>query len=113
MDFDVDYAAVLKKALSGGGLYADIFIERSASFSLVCEDSRIEKAVSGLDAGAGVRLIFDNRTAYAYTNDISTASLLETADAVRQAARGSSSPGDIDLRRKKPRVDFTVLKAPE
>src|SRR5512147_1440736 len=113
VDFDVDYAAVLKKALSGGGIYADIFIERSASFSLVCEDSRIEKALSGLDAGAGVRLIFENRTAYAYTNDISTASLLETADAVRQAARGASSSGDIDLRRKQPRADFTVLKAPE
>jgi TldD protein len=113
VDFDVDYAAVLKKALSGGGSYADIFIERSASFSLVCEDSRIEKAVSGLDAGAGVRLIFDNRTAYAYTNDISTASLLETADAVRQAARGASSPGDMNLCRKQSRVDFTVLKAPE
>jgi TldD protein len=113
VDFDVDYAAVLKKALSGGGSYADIFIERSASFSLVCEDSRIEKAVSGLDAGAGVRLIFDNRTAYAYTNDISTASLLETADAVRQAARGASSPGDMNLCRKQSRIDFTVLKAPE
>jgi len=113
VDIDIDYAAVLKKALSGGGLYADIFIERSASFSLVCEDSRIEKAVSGLDAGAGVRLIFDNRTAYAYTNDISTASLLETADAVRQAARGASSPAGINLCRKRPRFDFSITKAPE
>lgn len=113
MEFEVDYAAVLNKALSGGGEYADIFIERSTPLSIVCEDGKIEKVVSGLDCGAGVRLIIGGRTAYAYTNDITTESLTEIADAVRQAASSGGLHADINLVRKKPRVDFPIKKAPE
>jgi TldD protein len=112
-EFEIDYAAVLKKALSNGGEYADIYIERSVPFSLVCEDSRIEKVVSGIDCGAGIRLIVGQRTAYAYTNELTTSSLLEIADAVRQAALGGSFDAGISLSRKNPRVDFSILKAPE
>ncbi len=111
---NVDYAAVLKKALSGGGAYADIFIEQSSPFSLVCEDSRIEKVFSGIDCGAGVRLIFGQRTAYAYTNALTTGSLLDIADAVRQAVLGGPvGVADINLCKKKPQVDFPIVKAPE
>jgi TldD protein len=113
MELEVDYAAVLKKALSRGGEYADIFIERSTPLSIVCEDGKIEKIVSGLDCGAGVRLITGLRTAYAYTNDVTTESLLEIADAVRQAASAGEHHADINLVRKKPRKDFPVIKAPE
>ena len=113
MDLNVDYAAVLKKALSSGGEYADIYIERSAPFSLVCEDSRIEKVISGIDCGAGVRLICGQRTAYACTNEITTGSLLEIADAVRQAALGGGRDADINLSKKKPCRHFLIEKAPD
>ncbi len=113
MDLDVDFSAVLKKALSSGGDFADIFIERSAPLSIVCEDSRIEKVMSGLDRGAGVRLVFGQRTAYAYTNEITTVSLLELADAVSQAAARGAHHTDINLSRKNPRVDLPVEKDPE
>jgi TldD protein len=113
MDIDVDFSAVLKKALSSGGDFADIFIERSAPLSIVCEDSRIEKVISGLDRGAGVRLVFGQRTAYAYTNEITTGSLLELADAVSQAAARGARHTDINLSRKNPRIDLPVEKDPE
>jgi TldD protein len=113
LNIEVDYAAVLKKALSGGGEFADIFVERSSPFMIACEDGRIEKVISGVDCGAGVRLIIGRRTAYAYTNDVTTESLLEIADAVRQAAAAGTYRADIKLVRKKPRVDFPVKKAPE
>ncbi len=113
VDIRIDYSAVLKKALQSGGEFADIFIERSAPLSIMCEDSRIEKVISGLDCGAGVRLVFGHRTAYAYTNEVTTESLLGLADALRQAASGGPSGRTIDLSRKKPRVDFPVGKAPE
>ncbi len=108
----LDYAAILEKALSSGGEFAEIFIERSAPFSIVCEDSKIEKVVSGFDHGAGVRLIFGQRTAYAYTNELTTEALLEIADAVRQAATKGARGTVIDLTRKRPRTDFSVLKNP-
>jgi TldD protein len=76
---DIDCATVLKRALQSGGEFADIFIERSRPFMVSCEDNRIEKVVSGLDCGAGVRLIVGQRTAYAYTNEVTTGSLMELA----------------------------------
>lgn len=110
MNAAIDYAAVLTKALSSGGEFADIFVERSAPFSIVCEDGKIEKVISGFDYGAGVRLIFGERTAYAYTNELTTESLLEIADAVRQAASQGLQGGVLTLTRNKPRTDFSIVK---
>jgi TldD protein len=110
---DIDYSAILKKALQGGGEFADIFIEQSSPLSLMCEDDKIEKVISGLDCGAGVRLVFGRHTAYAYTNEITTESLVELADAVRQAASGGVSGRGINLCRKKPRIDLLVERPPE
>jgi len=113
MDLDIDYPAILKKALQNGGEFADIFIERSRPFLVSCEDNKIEKVMSGLDCGAGVRLVFGQRTAYAYTNELTTAALLEIADAVRQASSTGSAHAAIALVKKRPRVDLPVGKPPE
>jgi TldD protein len=113
MDVNIDLDAVLKRALGNGGEFADVFIEKSAPLSLTCEDNRIEKIMSGLDCGAGVRLIFGLRTAYAYTNELTTESLLEIADAVRQAARGDTHRPAFTLIRANPRADLPVRRAPE
>jgi TldD protein len=113
---EIDFAAVLKKALRNGGDFADIFIERSMPLSIVCEDDRIEKVISGLDCGAGVRVLFGQRTAYAYSNEVSTSSLLELADAVSQASaagRGQADDHGINLSRRKSAVDFVIQRAPE
>ncbi len=113
MNVAIDYQAILSKALSGGGEFADIFVERSIPFSIICEDGKIEKVISGFDYGAGVRLIFGQRTAYAYTNELTTASLLEIADAVRQAATQGLQREVLTLTRKKPRTNFSIIKAPQ
>jgi len=112
MNVAIDYPAVLAKALSSGGEFADIFVEQSAPFAIVCEDGKIEKVISGCDFGAGVRLIFGQRTAYAYTNELTTRSLLEIADAVRQAASQGLQGRVQTLTRIKPRTDFSIIKAP-
>jgi TldD protein len=114
VSIDIDYAAVLKRALEGGGEFADIFIERSSPFSILCEDSRIEKVSSGLDCGAGLRVVAGGRTAYAYTNELTMPAMLELADAARQASAGGPIvPKAIDLTCRRPRVDFHIEKAPE
>jgi TldD protein len=112
MNIDVDFEAVLKRATSSGGEFADIFVERNAPLSIVCEDGKLEKIMTGLDYGAGVRLIVEGRTAYAYTNDVTTHSLLEIADAVRQTATGSQAT-DVRLMRKHPKTNFTNISAPD
>jgi TldD protein len=112
MDLDVDFSAVLKKALGRGGDFADVFIEQSSPLSIVCEDNRIEKVVSGLDQGAGVRLVFDRKTAYAYTNEVTTESLLELADTVRRAGAGDLHEPSMNLSKKKPCIDFVMKQDP-
>ncbi len=108
----IDHAAILKKALHRGGEYSDIYVEESTPFSIVCEDGRIEKVNSGTDSGAGIRLLFGQRTAYAYTNEVTQEALEELAAAVSQAAAGGAAVTSIDLSCRRPRFDTAVKKAP-
>jgi TldD protein len=86
-----DAHAVLRRALRNGGEYADLFLEKSSPLSILCEDDRLEKVIAGREHGAGLRVIAGKRTAYAYTNEITTASLLELADAVGHAVSGGDA----------------------
>lgn len=112
--FDAELSGrLLKKALSSGGDYADIFVECRKSTFIHLEDGRIEKAVTGMEQGAGIRLIFGGKTAYAFGNDLSAAALLEAAGALGKAVRyGKAFLADIDLRRLAPPVDFTIKTHP-
>lgn len=111
---DIDFGRILSRALRNGGDFADIFMEHSSMLSIVCEDDKIEKVVSGIDAGAGIRLVFAGRSAYAYTNELSFEALSELADAVSLAARGvhSCQRGRIDLTKKRPQHDYVIEKDP-
>lgn len=100
---------VLKETLINGGELAELFIEDASSANIVCEDNKIEQVISGRDTGAGIRLIYEQRTAYGYTNDINEKSLINLAQAVRSAANGNGDTA-INLTVKKPAVDFSILK---
>ncbi|MBN2653898.1 MAG: TldD/PmbA family protein [Nitrospirae bacterium] len=89
-------AKLLKKALSNGGDFADIFVERRTSNAVQLEDSIIEKVTSGTVAGVGIRVIHSGKTAYAYTNDFSEDLLMDIAGTVSRAASGGSKePSDF------------------
>ncbi|MEW6425581.1 MAG: DNA gyrase modulator, partial [Bacillota bacterium] len=48
---------VLDLALSNGGDFADIFVENRRITGISCEDNKIERVQTGLDAGAGIRVL--------------------------------------------------------
>jgi TldD protein len=50
----VDVARVLKRALSRGGEFADLFAEEKLSTLIELEAERVERLVQGRRAGAGV-----------------------------------------------------------
>ncbi|GBE05505.1 protease TldD [bacterium BMS3Abin10] len=102
---------ILKKAVSRGGDYADIFVEHKDQVSLQLEDDKIEKVISGIDAGIGVRVIFRDRTAYAYSNEFSESALLHLADTVSRAAEEKTDV-TINLKKAGPRVDFKIKLDP-
>ncbi len=104
---------LIKKVLSNGGEYADIFVEQRRTSAIQLEDDKIEKVITGSNAGVGIRLIYNGKTAYAFSNDFSEGVLMELAAAVSKAASGSAVDTVIDMKKRNPEVTFTIKKAPE
>ncbi|MBI5098221.1 MAG: TldD/PmbA family protein [Nitrospirae bacterium] len=78
------------------------------------EDDKIEKIVSGVDSGVGVRVIFGDKSAYAYSNDFSEDSLINIARAVSSAVKEKRERDIVlDLRSVRPSVDFTIKYNPQ
>ncbi len=104
---------ILKKSMSTGADYGDIFIEHQRPLTIQLEDEKIEKLSSGVDAGIGVRVIFGDKSAYAYSNDFSEASLYYIAETVSRAVKDKDdSDRTYDLRRVSPQVNFNIERNP-
>jgi TldD protein len=104
---------ILKKTLFSGGEFADVFVEYRRQTAIVLEDGKIEKVVTGSEAGAGIRLIYKGRTSYAFSNDLTEGELMRAAAEVSRAAAGDFGGPAIDLRVKKPSVIFDIKHSPE
>jgi len=107
---------VLQEALSHGGDYADIFVERKRTTGIGCEAGRIERVHTGLDIGIGIRVLFGDATTYGYTNDLSRESLLKAARVVSRAVKDAKTGQvgvELDLRTVQPRFNFEIVKYPE
>lgn len=102
---------IIRKTLSKGGEYADIFLEQRHHVSIQLEDDKIEKIITGIDDGIGIRVVFGGRSAYAYSNDFSENSLLAIADTVSKAAKEQKDV-IINLKRIMPKVNFKIKLNP-
>ena len=69
----------LTAAMSTGGDFAEIFVENNAKNTINLINGVVEKAVAGIDYGAGIRIFNGHSAIYAYTNDTSRESLIKTA----------------------------------
>lgn len=108
-----DLKAILEAVLEGGGDFAEIFLERRRTTGISCEDNKIERVHSGLDQGAGIRVIKGENIIYGYTNELTQESLLETARLVGKAAGGKGSQPQIEWQRPRPNWDFQIKKRPD
>lgn len=90
-----DPKVIIDKALSKGGDFADLYIEDTLTSSITAEEGRVEKVLGGRDRGAGLRIIKDFKTYYAYTNVITSGGLLSLADKLSTAV--SSKPGGVSF----------------
>ncbi len=88
-------AAVLQRlldlTLQRGGDYADIYIENKRTSGVWFEDHRLEKTHSGVDGGAGIRLIKGRQTAYVYSSDLSLGALEKAAGLAAQALHSTNN----------------------
>src|ERR1700676_3811785 len=73
-----DLESYLSEALSAGGDYADVYFEYLATSSIGIDEQIVKSATEGVSMGAGVRVIAGERTGYAYSDDLSPASVVKT-----------------------------------
>ena len=70
---------VLEKCLVTGGDFAEIFEEDWITNNIGIIDSKIENVLGGRTYGIGIRIFKGLKSVYAYTNDNSLSSMLDTA----------------------------------
>ncbi len=85
-----DVERALRTALSRGGDWAELFWERHETLQLVLDDQRIEDAITGVDQGAGVRVVSGEQTVYANGHVTDVDDIMAIAGrAARSVADGS------------------------
>lgn len=103
---------ILEISLENGGYFADIFIENKNMLGIKCEGGEIEKVHSGIDVGAGIRVINGEDTSYAYTNDLSYKGLKELARVVSKGVNGNKGNYEFNLTKINPALDFKIEELP-
>ena len=83
---------ILSALLSRGGEYGELFYEEVRSLVVLLEDGKIERVLSGTDAGIGIRLIHRGKTFYAYTNEMGTRALTALSSDLSRYADGGGLP---------------------
>lgn len=109
----LDIPKILQTSLKKGGDFAEVFYEHVQPISIVCEDGKIEKIISGIDVGIGLRVIYNDKTAYAYTNQLTNEGLLEVADAVSTACQGKVFEKDISLVKRSAETKHDIKRLPQ
>lgn len=106
-----DLDKVIRRALSKGGDFAEVYVEHRISRNVLLEESRFKSAVFGISRGAGIRVISGSRTGYAHTDEITMEKMLRAADVASFVARGKPAANPADVREEK-RPSYITVKVP-
>lgn len=85
-------ARVLTHALRRGGEFAELFAEHRDSDGISADDGRIERVTSGLQRGAGIRVVSGGVWSLAFTETLEPETLLKAADRASEVARYAAKP---------------------
>lgn len=109
---DGDARAVLDAALDNGGDFAELYVEQRRSRGVSVDDGRVEDLVTGLDRGAGVRVVHGGQTAYAFTNLLTRAALVDAAGIAAAAVQGTQRLRVADLTEVAPPFRHPAARQP-
>lgn len=106
---------VLSKCLATGGDFAEIFEEDSINNSISLVDGKVDDAIGGRSYGIGIRIFKGLNSVYAYTNNNSLNSLLNTAyrAALALGEVKGSSISEIILNEKKITTIHPIIYYPK
>ncbi|MFZ1947240.1 MAG: TldD/PmbA family protein [bacterium] len=82
---------VLEAALSGGGQFADVYLEEAVRTGITMADGIVQSVEYGVDKGGGVRVVSDWKTGYAFSDSWDEAALVDAAKVAREISRGGGS----------------------
>ena len=99
--------------LARGGDFAEVYLQDRTVSSISLEDRKIERLQAGRERGAGLRVVIGAVTGFAYTDDLSEASLLRAAEVASGVARSSPVGGRLALKRRRHRSVARELDPPE
>ena len=88
---------ILTEALSTGGDFAEIFVEKKSSSNLFMIDGKVESSISGRDFGIGIRIFKGLFSVYGYTNDMNEESLLKATKKIASSISGTKEDITINL----------------
>jgi TldD protein len=90
--FGVDQATaarVMAELTASGADAADLYFQHTRDNSLTLEDGIVSKANSSIRQGVGLRVVIGEQTGYAFTEDLTLASMLAAARTASAIASGS------------------------
>ena len=94
---------LLQNALVHGGDFSELYAERRSAFSLSLDDRKVEKAQSGFELGASIRVVAGDATYFGYVDGLEEHDLERLAEAVASAVRGqASSPRALHAYERRP-----------
>jgi TldD protein len=94
---DEQLSLILSRALSKGGTYADIYYEYKTTNNFTIEEGILKNASLRVVKGCGVRVLSGEQTGYAYTENLTLASLLKAAETAAEIAKKSGKERIIRL----------------
>ncbi|MFN3739521.1 MAG: TldD/PmbA family protein [Thermodesulfovibrionales bacterium] len=101
------------KIISSAGDYADIYIEEKTTLHIHLEEGKIERISTGIDSGAGLRIVKNFKTFYAHTNDLKGDSIISLAHDLSRLAMSTDKERIISIEKAISPINFTILIRPE
>ncbi|MEW6120622.1 MAG: metalloprotease TldD, partial [Pseudomonadota bacterium] len=102
-------APVFSRLMAHDVDYADLYFQYSRSEGWSLEEGVVKSGSFNIDQGVGVRAISGEKTAFAYSDDISLDALAAAADATRAIARVGQSRSAAVARRGDQRVLYNAV----
>lgn len=103
---DADLALqVAKTALATGGTYSDIVCQQRNAITVRFEDGKVDDVSTGVDSGAGVRVIKGDLAAYAHTDIVDSDHLMHAARTAAEALEHATAGTEL-------RIEIPAREAP-
>ncbi len=105
---------ILDTALEKGGDFAEIFWEETVSNRFRLEKGKVEEGAVGLNKGVGIRVIIDEITGYAYTDELLPETIIKTAKIASSIAKQAKKKFSQSVSSvKKSSLNFPINIRPE